>query len=169
MTRAPVKKRFEAVLEVEALEQKLVLTHAGSMLPAMGPALILPPGPGPHGASGLVVSVRTDKAVYTAGSPVQITITETNTSNHSDRVLIGCQILTSFVTKGSLEIWRYRDMRYCVTGVGNLPAHQSRQFRLVWNGQFNHPLPLGSHTGTFVVHAGVDGILGSTSIRINPS
>jgi uncharacterized repeat protein (TIGR01451 family) len=166
MTRVNTRSRPANRLRpcVESLESRTVLSGApmAQVLVANPPQEPLIP------LKTSFVPVTTDRAVYRIGQPVTITITETNTSNHDIQVLTGCQILHATVTKGGATVWRFIDARECPTGLGVLHAHQSRHFTLIWNGKFNIPnLPPGiSHTGTFVIHAGVDGVSGSATIVI---
>jgi hypothetical protein len=173
--RGRSRRALAARPALEALEARTVLSAA---MPVAMPLIV--PGPIPQEpripplgplipvSSSLVVKVTTDKAAYKLGQPVAITLTETNTSNQAVRVLIGCQILNGSVAKHGATVWRFIDMRECATGFGTLAAHASRQFTLVWNGKFNIPgLPHAlAHTGTFVVHAGVDGAIGAATIVI---
>lgn len=114
--------------------------------------------------SPLVVRVATDRSVYRLRRPVRITLTETNTSDHDEPVAIGCQILHGSVTHDSETVWTFRDLRLCLTGLGMLQAGASRTFGLFWNGRPNPGVEL--EPGVYVVHAGVDGVTGTATIRL---
>jgi len=140
-----------------------------SPMPIAIPSPNYPPfvSPGTDPSSPLKVVLTTDKNTYQVGQPVQVTITETNTSNQDAKVLVGCQILQGSVTRNGVEVWHYVDQRECATFQTVLHAHQSRQLSLEWNGVFSSPgaqsLP---RTGTFVFHAGVDGVNGTATFTI---
>ena len=112
----------------------------------------------------LVVRVTTDRPVYRLRRPVRITLTETNTSDHEVVVAIGCQILHGFITHDGVRVWTFRDLRLCPTGEGMLPAGASRTFDLFGNGRPNPGVRL--EPGLYVVHAGVDGVTGTATIRL---
>jgi hypothetical protein len=114
--------------------------------------------------SPLVVRVTTDRPVYRLHRPVRITLTETNTSDRAQRITFGCKILHGSVTHGSETVWTFRDLRLCLTGQGMLQAGASRTFRLFWNGRPNTGVQL--ERGVYAVHAGVDGVTGSSTIRL---
>ena len=116
--------------------------------------------------SPLVVRVTTDRQVYRLRRLVRITLTETNTSDHDEPVAIGCQILHGSVTHDGETVWTFRDfrLRRCATGEGMLQSGASRTFGLFWNGRPNPGVPL--EPGVYVVHAGVDGVTGTATIRL---
>ncbi|MBX6313471.1 MAG: hypothetical protein IRY99_11230 [Isosphaeraceae bacterium] len=152
--------------DLESFEARTLLSRMPWAGVLATPALIRLQAP-PQAQSPLVVMVTTDRRAYRIGQPVQITVTETNTSDQPVTVLVGCQILKASVSNTGGAIWVFRDLRLCPTGRGVLEAGQSRQFVLVWNGQPNIPggevLP-----GRYRVQAGVDGVFGATTIRIKP-
>ena len=114
--------------------------------------------------SPLVVRVTTDRQVYRLRRPVRITLTETNTSDHDEAVAIGCQILDGSVTHDGGTVWTFHDSRLCATGEGMLQAGASRTLGLFWNGRPNPGARL--EPGVYVVHAGVDGVIGTAIIRL---
>jgi hypothetical protein len=112
----------------------------------------------------LVVRVTTDRHVYRVRRLVRITLAETNTSDHDEPVAIGCQILHGSVTHDGTTVWTFHDYRLCATGEGMLKPGASRTLGLFWNGR---PNPGGSlESGVYVVHAGIDGVTGSATIRL---
>ena len=118
-----------------------------------------------HGTpSPLVVRVATNRQVYRLGRSIRITLTETNTSDHEVPVATGCQILHGFITHDSETVWTFRDLRLCVTGQGMLQAGASRTFGMFWNGRPNPGVQL--EPGIYVVHAGVDGVTSTATIRL---
>ncbi len=114
--------------------------------------------------SPLVARVTTDRPVYRLRRPVRITLTETNTSDHDEPVAIGCQILHGLITHDSETAWTFRDFRLCLTRQGMLQAGASRTFGMFWNGRPNPGVQL--EPGVYVVHAGVDGVMGTAIIRL---
>lgn len=114
--------------------------------------------------SPLVVRVTTDRPVYRLRRAVRIAITETNTSDHEVPVAIGCQILHGFITHDGERVWTFRDLRLCATGEGMLPAGASRTLGLFWNGRPDPGARL--EPGLYVVHAGVDGVTDTATIRL---
>src|SRR5437773_8753430 len=84
----------------------------------------------------LVVRVTTHRPVYRLRRPVRITLTETNTSDHEVAVAIGCQILHSSITRDGETVWTFHDYRVQL------------------------------EPGIYVVHAGVDGVTGTATIRL---
>ena len=114
--------------------------------------------------SPLVVRVTTDRGVYRLRRPVRITLTETNTGDHDEPIAIGCQILDGSATRDGETVWTFRDFRLCATGEGMLPAGASRTLGLFWNGRPDPGVQL--EPGVYVVHAGVDGVTGSATIRL---
>jgi len=114
--------------------------------------------------SPLVVRVTTDRHVYRLRHSVRITLIETNTSDHEVAVAIGCQILHGFITHEGKTVWTFRDRLLCATGEGMLQAGASRTLGLFWNGRANPGVQL--EPGLYVVHAGVDGLTGTTTIRL---
>ena len=114
--------------------------------------------------SPLVVRVTTDRPVYRLRRPVRIILTETNTSDHEVPVAIGCQILHGFITHDGERVWTFRNFRLCATGEGMLQSGASRTLGLFWNGRPNPGVQL--EPGVYVVHAGVDGVTGTATIRL---
>jgi len=119
------------------------------------------PSPG-----GLTVRVTTDQFSYRVGSPVRITLTETNTTNHDVQVLSGGQVLRASVTGPRGPVWTYRDLRMIPTRIGVLHPGESRQLTVVWNGRPNVP-GAAVVPGTYTVFAGVDGVFARASFGIH--
>ena len=114
--------------------------------------------------SPLVVRVTTDRHVYRLRRAVRITLTETNTSDHEVWVAFGCQILHGFITHDGERVWTFHDYTLCATGEEMLRAGTSRTLGLFWNGRPNPGVEL--EPGVYVVHAGVDGMTGTATIRL---
>jgi len=118
----------------------------------------------PAGQSPLVVSVTTDRRMYRLRRPVRITLNETNTSDHDIPIATGCQILHGFITHDGETVWTFRDHLLCPTGQGMLPAGASRTLGMLWNGRPDPGVQLTP--GVYVIHAGVDGVTGTATIRL---
>ena len=112
----------------------------------------------------LVVRVTTDRQVYRLRRPVHITITETNTGDHEVQVSTGCQILHGSLTRDGETVWTFRDFRLCLTGERPLPAGASRRLGMFWSGRPDSGFSLAP--GIYVVHAGIDGVSDSATIRL---
>ena len=114
--------------------------------------------------SPLVVRVTTDRHVYRLRRPVLMIVTETNTSDHEVWVAFGCQILHGFITHDGERVWTFHDYTLCATGEEMLQAGASRMLGMFWNGR---PTPgVQLEPGIHVVHAGVDGVTGTATIRL---
>src|SRR6266446_3472321 len=114
--------------------------------------------------SPLVVRITTDRHVYRLRRAVRITLTETNTSDQEVWVAFGCRILHGFITHDGERVWTFHDYTLCATGEEMLRAGASRTLGLFWNGRPNPGVEL--EPGVYVVHAGVDGMTGTATIRL---
>ena len=108
--------------------------------------------------------VTTDRHVYRLRRPVRITLTETHTSDHEVAVAIGCQILHGSIMRDGETVWTFHDYPLCATGEEMLQAGASRMLGMFWNGRPNLGVQL--EPAVYVVHAGVDGVTGTASIRL---
>ena len=132
-----------------------------------GTSLVLLPGVGYEARAAqlpLVVRVTTDRHVYRLRRPVRITLTETHTSDHEVAVAIGCQILHGSIMRDGETVWTFHDYPLCATGEEMLQAGASRMLGMFWNGRPNLGVQL--EPAVYVVHAGVDGVTGTASIRL---
>jgi len=118
----------------------------------------------PPAQSPLVVRVTTDREVYRLRRSVRITLTEANASDHEVPVATGCQILHGFITHDGERVWTFRDLRLCATGEGMLPGGALRTLGMSWNGRPDPGVQL--EPGLYVVHARVDGVTGTATIRL---
>jgi hypothetical protein len=122
------------------------------------------------GESPLVVKVTTERRVYRAGRMIRITLTETNTSDHPVQVLTGCQILHGRVTaEDGSTVAVCRDQRLCVTMTGTLAAGARRTLEFAWEGRVYRgdlAAPTLAPPGRYTITAGVDGVEGSTVVRV---
>src|SRR5437879_2859782 len=91
-------------------------------------------------------------------------VTETNTSDHEVLVAFGCQILHGFITHDGERVWTFHDYTLCATGAEMLQAGTSRALELFWSGRPDRGVQLDP--GVYVVHAGVDGVTGTATIRL---
>ncbi len=138
-TRVPV---------VEPLEGKALLSRAAIALP-VAPPIVAPMN------QGLQITLTTDHMVYHKGQPVEMTLTETNRSNHTINVELGPSIDGFFITKNGKEVW--------ASNTGPQPDFvleeplapgQSISLSATWNGQSNIGAP-SSPTGLLFVHSQV--------------
>jgi hypothetical protein len=119
----------------------------------------------PQALSSLAVSVATDQASYHVGSPVTITITETNTGNTPAAVEAGNPESVS-ITRNGVEVWRFGNSGPTpVLPVSLLEPGTSRQFTVVWPGRFTEHARQAK-AGAFIVRATVDGTSGASAFRI---
>jgi hypothetical protein len=115
--------------------------------------------------SPLVVSLTTDQRSYRKGSPVHVTITESNTTNHDLAVYAGGHIVSLQMSQNNKPVWQYHDTRGLLASRAVLKAGQTRRWTLVWNGR---PNAAGAKIapGTYTLDGGVDGMSGTTTIQI---
>jgi Intracellular proteinase inhibitor len=92
---------------MEALESKALLSSvAGSAAHphATQPAHLAPSEPGARNA--ISVTLTTNESVYQPGQVVQMSLTETNRSNHSVKVAVGPTIDTFEIAQNGKVVWR---------------------------------------------------------------
>ncbi len=116
-------------------------------------------------AQPLVVKVTTRKHVYRVGQPVPLTISERNVSTHAVEVTSGCQFFDATISRDGVAIAVFRSHLMCLTTRMPLPTGRTRHIRLRWNGRATEP---GAEIvpGEYVITAGVDQLLASTTIRL---
>jgi hypothetical protein len=122
--------------------------------------------------SGLAVTVTTDQPSYQVGQPINITLTETNTTDHDMTVAEGCGVNDLWATQNGAELWRKSKdgpQPLCPIFLGGvLHAHESRSFGALWDGHTDEGPP-GTPTGVVEVFGGVDGVSSPpVAIRIEP-
>jgi hypothetical protein len=143
---------------IEQLESQTLLS---GVLPAFTPTLVhsdpFEPAVLPAPAPALALKVTTDRAVYRAGQPVQVTITATNTS---DQVVPFSPESGFLITRNGQAVWQANPLPkpgqvqdFVVLGPVLLRPGQSYTIRDVWDGHSNDAFgdegPLV--TGTFHV------------------
>lgn len=136
------------------------------VVPPPGKPATKPPATAPVvTAQPLAVTVTTDRASARPGQPIVVTVTETNRSTHDVPVLMGAHILSGTATGAAGPVWVYRDARMMPTFRGVLHPGQTRKLSFVWNGTPDLP---GARVapGVYTIRAGVDGVLGTATVRI---
>jgi hypothetical protein len=131
------------------------------------------PVPLPPAANPAVV-LTTDRAVYQAGQPVIMTVTETNNGSQPISIEYGPSIDGFFVTQNGVEVWRSNLgpqplSRALFIGLETLQPGQSFSQSATWNGQANEgPQASEMLTGDFQVHSEVSGS-NTVAIEILPA
>ena len=109
----------------------------------------------------LLADLAVSLSLGSPGTPVVMTLTETNTSDHDVRVAEGCGVSDFWVDQGGVEVWRKSKdgpQPLCPISLnGDLHPHESRTFMAAWDGRFIEGIP-PSPSGPFVAHAAVDGV-----------
>ena len=149
---------------VEALEARTVLSAtpglaaaAAALLNVHTRAVVAPIG------TNLALQVTASQAVYHAGQPVRLTITETNTGSQPVGVMAyGPESL--IVTRNGKPVWRSPIVPVPMLEM-LLPPGQSRTLTAVWPGGFNvnRGLP---HGGTFTITVRQDNTTAAVSIKV---
>jgi len=134
---------------LEPLEGKALLSSVAAA--PVGPVAVA------SANEGVVVQLTTNQLVYHEGQAVQMTLTETNMTNHDVTISVGPSIDGFYVTKKGKEVWASNtgpQPQYIL--LKTLAPGQSFTLTATWNGQSN----IGSAstpTGTLVVHSQVAG------------
>ena len=114
--------------------------------PALAVTVSFRPGP-------VAFSLKADRATYTPGEPVHITLTETNTTDRPV-VIYGGPSLDGFtVSQGGREVWRSNEgPQPLAVRRQTIPPHRSIRLTATWRGQFDEARP-ASATGPFLIQA----------------
>src|SRR5215469_16044969 len=154
----------------EFLERRSLLSGATGSIPAtalplLGPAVLVRPDP------GFDVVLTTDKTSYAVGEPVDLTLTETNTTDHPISVATGDVAPLSILQNGS-DFWDSDGGPHAIHSnvieLLTVAPGQSVTSHFVWNGASNDN-PLIGQTGTFEARFPVGpGEAVSTTFTVQP-
>ena len=134
----------------ERLEAQVLLSSAATV--AFAPS-----------GSPIVETLTTDKTIYKVGQPIQITLTETNTTNAA---IVSPKVkgLDSFnASQDFKDVWKSKGSKLAAPSFTLQPG-QTHTITVIWNGHAN----VGSHsrstplTGTFEL----DNTLANNSVSI---
>ncbi len=120
--------------------------------------------------SVLSASLTTDQTVYQVGQPIQMTFTETNTSDQPINVDEGPSIDGFDVTHNGASVWESNwGINPMVLVAQTLAPGQSLTLKATWNGSPSPGLFSGMPVGTFTVTNQLDPQAASATFQIGPS
>ena len=106
---------------------------------------------------GVKVVLATDHQVYRRGQPVVMTLTETNTSNHTVNVALGPSTDGFSVTQNGREVWASNTgPQPLFIVLKTLQPGESFTLSATWNGHSNLG-PASTPPGALAVHSQVAG------------
>jgi Intracellular proteinase inhibitor len=130
-------------------------------------SLIVEPLEGRALLSGLSYSLTTDKSTYQVGEPVQMTFTETNTSDEPASFIYGPSVDGFIVTQGGQTVWQSNSGANPMWVMNEtLQPGQSWTIHSTWDGTLVNGSSTTTTTGSFVVTNQLDPSGASASFQI---